>query len=161
MDKQIAEGDVPELTAANFEATFGQLFGTRGDMFERGVLECFRRLSRNYKTNEPFKFDRRIIVKDLLSQGSTNLRITDELDDLMRVFRALDGKPEANHRHGAYYLVSGARPGRRTEAENDYEHLRRFQNDNGHLTFRRPDLVRKTNLILAKHYPTALAWEAP
>ena len=113
---QIAEGDVPELTAANIEATFAQLYGARGDMFERGVLACFRRLSWNYKTNEPSKFGKRIIVRYLLSQGCLNYRVTDELDDLLRVSCVLDGKPEADHRHGAYYLVSDARQARRTEA---------------------------------------------
>ena len=159
-NKQLAEGDVPELTAANIEATFAQLYGSRGDMFERGVLQCFRRLSWDYKTNQPFRFAKRIIVRYLLSQGSLNHRVTDELDDLMRVFCVLDGKPEADHRHGAYYLVSEARQERRTEAENEYVHLRWFQNGNGHVTFKRPDLVDQMNLILAKHYPNALASEA-
>lgn len=154
---QIADGNVPELSAANIEATFVQLYGTRGDMFERGVLECFRRLSWDYKTNQPFKFGNRIIVRHLFTQGSTNHRVTDELDDLIRVFCVLDGKPEPDHRHGAYRLVSDARQERRTEAENDYLHLRWFKNGNGHLTFRRPDLVGQMNLILAKHYPNALA----
>ncbi|WP_230080493.1 DUF4942 domain-containing protein, partial [Burkholderia pseudomallei] len=71
---QIAEGDVPELTAANIEATFTQLYGARGDMFERGVLECFRQLSWNYKSNEPFRFGRRIILKYLFSGGFLNYR---------------------------------------------------------------------------------------
>ena len=65
-DNQIHEGDVPELTAENVRATFGALYGSRGEMFERGVLECFRRLSWNYKTNEPFKFGKRIILNYLL-----------------------------------------------------------------------------------------------
>ncbi|MEW6343171.1 MAG: DUF4942 domain-containing protein [Pseudomonadota bacterium] len=159
-NKQIAEGDVPELTAANIEATFAQLYGARGDMFERGVIACFRRLSWDYKTNQPFRFGKRIIVRYLLSQGSLNHRVTDELDDLMRVFYVLDGKPEADHRHGAYYLVSDAQQQRRAEAENDYFHLRWFKNGNGHLGFKRPDLVSQMNLILAKHYPNALASEA-
>lgn len=54
--KQLVNGDVPELTAANIEATFTQLYGVRGDMFERGVIECFRRLSWDYRTNQPFRF---------------------------------------------------------------------------------------------------------
>jgi hypothetical protein len=158
-DRQLADGDVPELTAPNIEATFTQLYGARGDMFERGVLECFRRLSWDYRTNQPFRFGKRIIVKHLLSQGSTNHRVTDELDDLIRVFCVLDGKPEPDHRHGAYSLVSDAQRERHTEAENDYLHLRWFKNGNGHLTFRRLDLVEKMNVILAKHYPNALASE--
>ncbi|RQP34144.1 DUF4942 domain-containing protein [Burkholderia ubonensis] len=157
---QIASGDVPELTAANIEATFAQLYGARGDMFERGVLQCFRRLSWNYKTNEPFKFGKRIIVRYLLSSGSPNYRVTNELDDLIRVFCVLNGKPEPDHRNGAYCLVSDVRQTRHSEAEHEYFHLRWFKNGNGHLTFKRPDLVDKMNQILAKHYPNALASEA-
>ncbi|WP_439889644.1 DUF4942 domain-containing protein [Ralstonia sp. 25C] len=154
--QQIADGEVPELTAANIEATFTELHSARGDMFERGVLECFRRLSWNYKTNQPFKFGKRIILKSLFSYGSLNHNGTNELDDLLRVFHVLDGKPEADHRAGVYYLISHARGQRQTEAENDYLHLRWFKNGNGHLSFKRPDLVNKVNMILAKHYPNAL-----
>ncbi|CAJ0816895.1 hypothetical protein LMG19087_02912 [Ralstonia wenshanensis] len=154
--QQIADGNVPEFTASNIEATFAELYGARGDMFERGVLECFRHLSWDYKTNRPFRFGKRIILKSLFSYGSLNHRSTNELDDLMRVFHVLDGKPEADHRAGIYYLISHARALRQTEAENDYLHLRWFKNGNGHLCFKRADLVDKMNLILAKHYPNAL-----
>lgn len=157
---QIAEGDVPELTAANIEATFAQLYGARSDMFERGVLQCFKHLSWNYKTNQPFKFGKRVIVKYLFSQGSSNYHTTNELDDLMRVFNVLDGKPEPDHRHGISGLIQDAQRQRKTEAENTYFHLRWFKNGNGHLTFLRPDLVEQMNKILAKHYPNALASEA-
>ncbi|MBF3439895.1 DUF4942 domain-containing protein [Burkholderia pseudomallei] len=159
-NRQISEGDVPEFTVANIEATFAQLYGARGDMFERGVIECFRRLSWNYRTNQPFKFGKCVIVRCLLSSGSPNHRVTNELDDLIRVFCALDSKPEPDHRHGAYVLVSEVRQVRQTEAEHDYFHLRWFKNGNGHLTFKRLDLVEKMNQLLAKHYPNALASEA-
>lgn len=157
---QIAEGDVPELTAANIEATFAQLYDARSDMFERGVLQCFKRLSWDYKTNQPFKFGKRIIVRYLLSSGSPNFRVTNELDDLIRVFCILDGKPEPDHRNGAYSLVSDPRQTRHSEAEHDYFHLKCFKNGNGHLSFKRSDLVDQMNKILAKHYPNALASEA-
>lgn len=158
-DRQLSEGDVPELTAANIEATFAQLYGARGDMFERGVIQCFRRLSWDYKTNRPFKFGKRIILKYLLRDGCTNHRVTNELDDLIRVFCVLDGKPEPDHRYAAYALVSGAQQARQTEAEHVYFHLRWFKNGNGHLTFKRSDLVEQMNRLLSKHYPNALAAE--
>lgn len=129
-------------------------------MFERGVLQCFQRLSWNYSTNEPFKFGKRIIVRYLLSQGSSNYHVTNELDDLTRVFSVLDGEPEPDHRHGMSSLISNSQRQRKTEAENCYFHLRWFKNGNGHLTFKRADLVDRMNLILAKHYPSALASEA-
>lgn len=154
---QIAKGYVPELTAANIESTFDQLYRSRLDMFERGVLECFKRLSWSYKTNQPFKFGKRIIVRYLFRDGCPNCRVTDELDDLIRVFCLLDGKPEPDHRHGTHVLVSDAKRERHTETENAYFHLRWPKNGNGHLTFKRPDLVNNLNMILAKHYPNALA----
>ncbi|OHU98946.1 hypothetical protein BLA34_18355 [Ralstonia solanacearum] len=158
--QQLADGNVPELTATNIEATFTELHGARGDMFERGVLGCFRRLSWDYKTNQPFRFGKRIILKSLFSYGSLNHHGTNELDDLLRVFHILDGKPEADHRAGVYHQISHARQQRQTEAENDYLRLRWFKNGNGHLTFKRSDLVDEMNRILAKHYPNALASQA-
>jgi hypothetical protein len=41
-------------------------------------------------------------------------------------------------------------------AENDYVSIRTFMNGNGHVTFKRIDLVDKMNRIIAKHYPGAL-----
>ncbi|WAL83708.1 DUF4942 domain-containing protein [Pandoraea sp. XJJ-1] len=158
-NRQIAEGDVPELTAANIEATFAQLYGARGDMLERGVLQCFRRLSWDYKSNSPFSFGKRIIVRYLLSQGCSNYHATNERDDLARVFSVLDGKPEPDHRHGISSLILHAQRLRETEAENAYFQLRWFKNGNCHLTFLRADLVDQVNKILAKHYPNALASE--
>lgn len=158
--EQIREGSVPELTVTNIEATFAELHAARGDMFERGVLACFRRLSWDYKTNQPFRFGKRIIVRSLCRYGHPNHQVANELDDLMRVFHVLDGKPEADHRAGIYHLVDIAHQQRQTEAGNGYLSLRWFKNGNGHLTFKRPDLVDKMNLILAKHYPNALASEA-
>lgn len=158
-DKQISDGEIPELTAANVRATFGMLYDARGEMFERGVIECFRRLSWDYKTNQPFKFGKRIIVNCLFSYGSPNHRATNELDDLLRVFHVLDDKPEADHRNGVYALISDARQRRETEAENDYMRVKWFKKGSGHILFKRLDLVDKLNGILAKHYPHALASE--
>ncbi|MVF24219.1 DUF4942 domain-containing protein [Methylocaldum sp. BRCS4] len=155
--KQIAEGDIPELTTENVTATFGQLYNARGDMFERGVLQCFRRLSWDYRTNQPFSFGKRIIVSYLFAYGTPNHRVTDELDDLMRVFHVLDGKAEADHRNGMHSLIWPALKDRKTEAENDYLKVRWFKKGTGHVTFKRLDLIDKMNRILAKHYPGALA----
>ncbi|HEY4375055.1 MAG TPA: DUF4942 domain-containing protein [Burkholderiales bacterium] len=54
--------DVPALTAANIEATFSSLYQVRGEMFELGVIACFKSLSWHYKTNLPQKFGKRIVV---------------------------------------------------------------------------------------------------
>lgn len=155
-NKAIAEGDFPELTAANIRATFAALHEARADMFERGVIACFRRLSWEYKTNLPALFGKRIIVQLKGSWGHVNHRSADELDDLMRVFHVLDGKPEADHRNGIYALLSAAESRREAFAENEYLAMKWFKKGTGHITFKRLDLTEKMNRIIAKHYPDAL-----
>lgn len=161
-DKQIYEGEVPELTLETVAATFKGLYDARGDMFERGVIECFRSLSWVYKTNLPQMFGKRIVMTYLHSGGYCgSYSKCDKLDDLIRVMSVLDGKPEPDHRQGARSQIDAALNATRGQGypkfvESDYVSVKLFKNGNGHVTFKRPDLVRKLNAIIAKHYPGAL-----
>ena len=159
VDEQIGAENVPALTREAIRLTFATLHDSRVDMFEQGVIECFRRLSWDCKTNLPQKFGKRLVMTYLTSYGSANMRQTDQLDDLLRVFHLCDGKPEADHRTGAYRLIAEAMQ-MTSEwpklAENDYVSIRLFKNHNGHVTFKRPDLILRLNRILATHYPHAL-----
>lgn len=158
-DEQLGAEKVPELTREAIRATFATLHDSRRAMFEQGVIECFRRLSWDYRTNLPQKFGKRIVMTSLTSYGSANMRQTDHLDDLLRVFHLCDGKPEADYRHASYSLISTALQASSVWpklTENDYVSIRLFKNQNGHVTFKRPDLVTRLNRILAKHYPDAL-----
>jgi hypothetical protein len=155
--RSISDGKHPELTLATVEATFAQLYGARGSMFERGVIECFRRLAWCYKTNLPQRFGKRIVVTAITSFYS--YARCNELDDLLRVMHVLDGKPEPDHRGGVSALLSRAGLNynqRQGTVETDYLTIRCFKNGNGHVTFKRLDLVDKMNRIIAKHYPGAL-----
>lgn len=166
-DDQIYNGTVPDLTIKNVESTFNLLYTQRGEMFERGVISCFQRLSWDYKTNQPFKFGKRIILNYLFSvygSGrdtwlSLNSRTCDELEDLLRVFTVLDGKPQADHRQGIWQALSASKSAKTMEHDGEYFHLRWYKKGSGHLTFKRPDLVNRVNQILAKHYPRALAYD--
>jgi len=158
-DKAIYEGDVPELTASNVRSTFKMLHDTRGEMFERGVIACFKSLSWEYRTNLPQRFGKRIVLTHLIS-GCSNAN-TDRLEDLNRVFHVLDNKPEPDHRSGiAAQLHAGGFTSwtRRVigTCGTTYMDIRTFKNGNGHVTFKRPDLVDQLNRIIAKHYPGAL-----
>ena len=159
-DEQLGAEKVPALTREAICSTFASLHDSRMDMFEQGVLECFRCLSWDYTTNLPQKFGKRLVMTCLTSYGSANMRQTDHLDDLLRVFHLCDGKPEADHRRGAYRLIADAMQSTAAwpkHAENDYLSIRLFKNHNGHVTFKRPDLIQRLNRILAKHYPHALS----
>lgn len=156
-DEGIRNHNIPEFSKENITATFESLYSARGAMFERGVISVFRKLSWNFKTNEPFKFGKRIIMSYLLSSyGSLDHRSCDELDDLMRVFRVLDNKLEQDHRYGMYYEISAAM---RDSAiyENDYLQIKWYKKGTGHVLFKRLDIIDTMNKILAKHFPNAVA----
>lgn len=157
-DKAIHEGDIPELNGPNIRSTFKMLHDSRGEIFERGVIACFKGLHWDYKTNLPQKFGRRIVIAYLT--GSYGYDKCNQLDDLVRVMSVLDGKPEPDHRRGINSALSAAGltgwPGKHGTVETEYLSIRTFKNRNGHVTFRRPDLVEKMNKIIAKHYPGAL-----
>lgn len=167
-EEQIQNCKTPPLTADNIAATFGNLYDQRGEMFDRGVIEVFRKLSWDYKTNTPNAFGQKIVLRCFLANygpgwfPQLHSRTSDEIDDLMRVMHVLDGKPEPDHRWGTYAMFREARAekadtvtGERMHAENEYLHFRWFKNGNAHVTFKRPDLVEKMNRILGKHYPRA------
>lgn len=163
-ENNLSKGDIPPLTTENVEATFSSLHLNRQMMFERGVVEVFRGLSWDYATNQPFKFGKRIILNYLFSRYgngkdrwlSLNHDTPNKLDDLVRIFSVVDGKPEPDHRRGMYSLLSSAQTARQFEAETEYFHIRWFWKGTGHVTFKRPDLVDRLNEIIARHFPQAL-----
>lgn len=166
--QQISDGNVPELTRSNVEATFTQLHGTRIDMLERGVIAMFRALSWDYKTNTPRKLGKRVVLERAAHfyNRSTKARwcsgvefeAANKLDDMVRVFHVLDGKPEPDHRTGASHTLNAAQwPTQTKDVElHGVLRVRGFFNGNAHITFLRPDLVDRCNQIIAKHHPNAL-----
>ncbi len=163
-DKAIIDIKTPELTLANIEATFARLHETRGEMFERGVIEVFKGLSWDYKSNMPHKFGKRIVISFFMdSYGvTTGYAQADRLADMERVMHMLDGKPVPDHRCGIVQKCGEIQrqwiktSNFKREAQDDYFRVKWFKNRNGHFYFKRPDLVDRMNKILAKHYPDAL-----
>jgi hypothetical protein len=159
-DDQVSKSRMPELTREAVYATFGALHESRAEMFDQGVIECFKKLSWQYKTNLPQKFGKRIIVSYLSYTYGINNSAADHLDDLMRVFHVLDGKPEADYRQGCYVQLSTAfreQTAWQKRYQNDYFELRLFRNGNGHLCCKRPEIIDAMNAIIARHFPNALA----
>lgn len=157
--------EVPTLTYENINATFEALHNGRNDLFERGVLNCFRSLSWDYKTNQPFSFGKRLIMTRVFCVYGTSKNrylslqnsATNNLDDLERVFHIFEKLPEPDCRNGWYQRISKHRRGTPMESESDYMQVKWFWNGNGHVLFKNPELVEKMNQILVKHYPAALA----
>jgi len=166
-DDNISHREIPPLTEENIHSTFSEMYGARSKMFEDGVVAVYKSLSWDYKTNSPHRFGKRIILRycvDVWGSGGARYvsgaryETCNKLDDLVRVLMLLDGKPEPDHRQGAYHLLRAVNwpTDQQTVALHDVLSVRGFKNGNGHVTFLKPGLVDKMNQVLAKHYPRAL-----
>lgn len=150
--------ELPEINLDNITATFEALHKDKGTMFNKSVVDVFRGLSWDYKTNIPHKFGKRIIVGYLYSTCKNSAR--DKINDLEKAFSVLDDKNVPDYRQGSGYVVydTACKFGG-TKAmllEFDYFTVKTFKNGNGHITFTRPDLVDKLNKIIATAYPNSL-----
>lgn len=61
----LEKDDIPAISEENILNTFEQLHLNKGEVFERGVINVFKGLSWNFKTNSPCRFGGKIIVTGL------------------------------------------------------------------------------------------------
>ncbi|EIK2760664.1 DUF4942 domain-containing protein [Salmonella enterica] len=165
-DKELYSDNCPEITLDNVLATFRQLNASKADTFEQGVIDVFRNLSWDYKTNNPRYLGKRIIIDSVLDnyQGkwySVRSYGQERINDLARPFWLLDGKtvPDFRVSEGAQLSEFIQRGGGSCVGELmtcDYFTIRVFKKGSAHITFTRPDLVDRVNDIIARHYPGAL-----
>ncbi|MDR2032816.1 MAG: DUF4942 domain-containing protein [Azoarcus sp.] len=149
-------GDFPEFERSAITAVFGQLHAGRNAMREQSVLGCLHRLSWDYNAHLPRQLGEKIIVQHLTQNDSLQEYAGGNLDDLERVFCLLDGKPESVQRGSLPSIIHAAQRAQMEEAETSYLQMRWYRNGNGHITFKRRDLVEKMNAILVAHEPGAL-----
>ncbi|SQH91523.1 prophage protein [Salmonella enterica subsp. salamae] len=64
--KNLEGGDLPAISEANILSTFEQLHHNKQDVFERGIINVFKGLSWDYKTNNPCCFGKKIIINNLV-----------------------------------------------------------------------------------------------
>ncbi|HBC5078344.1 TPA: DUF4942 domain-containing protein, partial [Klebsiella oxytoca] len=162
--KNLEEGDLPAISEANILSTFEQLHHNKQEVFERGIINVFKGLSWDYKTNNPCYFGKKIIVNNLVKYDKWGYSLSwgwrrDQLADLERMLFLLDGKTIPDNRHDVTIrLMNFIRDNPRQQVfGDDLFTIRLFQKGSGHITFKRMDLVEKMNDIIAKHYPGMLA----
>ena len=162
--KNLEEGDLPAISEANILSTFEQLHRNKMDVFERGIINVFKGLSWDYKTNSPCSFNKKIIVNNLVSHNRWGFSLNwgwrrDQLADLERMLFLLDGKPIPDNRGDVTTrLMEHIRDNPSKDVyEDDFFSIRYFQKGTAHIIFKRYDLIEKMNDIVAKHYPGMLA----
>ncbi|CFV23028.1 DUF4942 domain-containing protein [Yersinia pseudotuberculosis] len=159
------EGDnIPAVSEANILSTFEQLHQQKDEVFERGIINVFKGLSWDYKTNSPCSFGKKIIINNLVTHNRWGFSLNwgwrwDQLADLERMLFLLDGKPIPDNRGDiSTRLMEHIRDNPAKDMYVDeFFSIRYFQKGTAHLTFKRPELIEKMNDIIAKHYPGMLA----
>ncbi|EIY5235562.1 DUF4942 domain-containing protein [Klebsiella sp. CN_Kp088] len=162
--KNLEEGDLPAISEANILSTFEQLHLNKMEVFERGIINVFKGLSWDYKTNSPCSFGKKIIINHLVTHNRWGFSLNwgwrrDQLADLERMLFLLDGKPIPDSRGDiSFRLMEHIRDNPAKNAyEDEYFSIRYFQKGTAHLTFKRLELIEMMNDIIAKHYPGVLA----
>ena len=74
-DRNLEGDNIPEISEANILSTFEQLHQSKADVFERGIINVFKGLSWNYKTNSPCSFGKKIIVSNLVDHNRWGFRL--------------------------------------------------------------------------------------
>jgi len=161
-------------TMDNVCSTFFTKSAEAPEIFERGLVNAFSHLDPGYKTNKAFKIGPKVIMDRAFSssiwhdKGKKHLslwwnhwaRAGDELADVERILRLLDGKPPLENRTcgivGAIDLANSAK-GR--TAETEYFSAKWFDKGSLHIVFKRLDLLAKANRIIAKHHGETIADE--
>ncbi|MEQ5565293.1 DUF4942 domain-containing protein [Providencia hangzhouensis] len=162
--KNLKEGDLPAISEANILSTFEQLHLNKMEVFERGIINIFKGLSWDYKTNSPCSFGKKIIINNLVSHNRWGFSLNwgwrrDQLADLERMLFLLSGKSIPDNRSDiTTRLMEHIRDNPDKDVyEDEFFRIRYFQKGTAHLTFKRLDLVERMNDIIAKHYPGMLA----
>ncbi|EKF5153947.1 DUF4942 domain-containing protein [Salmonella enterica] len=160
----LEKDDIPSVSEANILSTFEQLHQSKGEVFERGVINVFKGLSWDYKSNSPCKFGRKIIVTGLVKYDRWGFGLNwgwqrDRLADLERMLMLLDGKPVPDNRADVTRRLGDHI--HENSGSNSYEDgmfkIKYFQKGTAHIIFKKPELVDKLNDIIARHYPGMLA----
>lgn len=163
-ETQLYSDTMPEITLETVLATFKQLNASKVSTFEQGVIDVFRALSWDYKTNNPCRMGNKIIVSRLLETwGKGYIRASHssvaQLDDLAKPFYLLDGKnvPDSRVADGVAFTSFYDREGFSGAVyEGEYFFVRYFKKGSGHIVFKRPELVDQINAIVARYYPAML-----
>lgn len=160
----LEKDDIPAVSEENILSTFEQLHLNKGEVFERGVINVFKGLSWDFKTNSPCKFGTKIIVTGLVKCDRWGFGLNwgwqrDRLADLERMLMLLDGKPVPDNRADVTRRLGDHIHANRhsNRYEDEMFAIKYFQKGTAHISFKRPELVDKLNDIIARHYPGALA----
>mgnify|MGYP000268252965 CR=1 FL=1 len=142
----------PAFTIENVRTTLLSSYNQADEFMKRGIVQLFRNLGAQYKTNDAFKVSKKIILRNWFTvfcgDLSVNYNQEPEMNDLDRVVRTIDGVEFKEHAFsGAMRKVISTK-----EYEDEYFKIKAFKNGNAHLWLKRDDITDKINDIIAAWY---------
>ena len=146
------EKNPPEFNIDNVRNTLISSYNQAETFMKRGIVQLFRNLGAQYKTNDAFKISKKIILRNWFTvfcgSLSVNYNQEAEMNDLDRVVRTLDGKEFKEHHFSQAMrkIISSM------EYEDEYFKIKAFKNGNAHLWLKREDITDKINDIIAEYY---------
>lgn len=148
----------PEFNEENVRSIFLSLSQEAEQMFSRGLVNVFLRLSKEHKTNtqNAFKVNRKAILTYMTTSLYGHLSVSyrngasDELNDIDRVFRSLDEK-KYNPRE-LESAINASFKENDNYYESEYYKIRGYKNGNLHIEFKREDLLNKANKVISEYY---------
>ena len=158
----LEKDDIPAISEENILSTFEQLHQSKAEVFERGIINVFKGLSWDYKSNSPCKFGKKIIVDGLVQYDRWGFHFRhgsrrEQLADLDSMLNLLDGKPVPENRNDlSVRLDAHISKQHASVYEDEYVEIRYFQKGTGHIIFKRSDLIDKMNEIVARYFPATL-----
>lgn len=151
------EKQVPEFSLENVRASYIDLAGRMDEIEVSGIIELFRELSWDYKSNLPVRFGTRIVFKNMLDGGYFCHKRAHVLGDFEKAIHRADGKSPPAGRETLYHRAHDAlHKENRSEYADAYFRVKWFKNGNLHLWPLRLDLVDVLNKQIADQYPNTL-----
>lgn len=146
----------PAFTLENVRGIFLSKAQEAEMMFARGLVNVFKQLSKDYRTNskEPFRVGPKAILEYMTTPNwSKGLRVNygreDIVGDIDRVIKVLD-----DQEYFPRQLESAINDawGKGEIYEDDYYRIKGFKKGTMHIEFKRLDLLNKANDIIAQWY---------
>lgn len=150
----------PEFTFENVWATVIKQLASSDEIFTQSVVTVFENRRFKYKSHEPQRFGKKLIIQEAFPQKYSYLchHVKDRLHDLDRVVHLIDGKQVPQYGQGLLgALAEASKFGQSSfDITTDHYRLKRFKNGNLHITILDQDIIHRMNLELANHYGKAL-----
>lgn len=155
LDEQIEKGDLPELTVESALAAFNGFMGMAEVYLEDAVQEVFNWLRprhERYKTNQKYQIGKKVIIGWAISYNSISFHREQEFRALDNVFHMLDGKGCPKYPNDLVSTVNNAIREKKTSCETPYFSCKWYLKGTIHITFKRPDLLKRLNRKGGNYY---------